>query len=64
VQKVGTRLTVDFILSLLAHGMTEEEIRAEYPGLGKEDIQACLLFPTKTLSVSIPRKSVSEKSDK
>jgi uncharacterized protein (DUF433 family) len=45
----GTRLTVDFILNLLAHGMTEEEIRGEYPGLGKEDIQACLLFATKAL---------------
>ncbi len=45
----GTRLTVDFILNLLAHGMTEEEICAEYPGLSKEDIQACLLFATRTL---------------
>jgi len=45
----GTRLTVDFILGLLAHGMTEEEVRAEYPGLSKEDIQACLLFATRTL---------------
>jgi uncharacterized protein (DUF433 family) len=45
----GTRLTVDFILNLLAHGMTAEEIRREYPGLGKEDIQACLLFATKAL---------------
>jgi uncharacterized protein (DUF433 family) len=45
----GTRLTVDFILNLLAHGMTEDEIRAEYPGLSKEDIQACLLFATKAL---------------
>jgi uncharacterized protein (DUF433 family) len=45
----GTRLTVDFILNLLAHGMTEEEMREEYPGLSKEDIQACLLFATKAL---------------
>jgi uncharacterized protein (DUF433 family) len=45
----GTRLTVDFILNLLAHGMTAEEIRREYPGRGKEDIQACLLFATKAL---------------
>jgi uncharacterized protein (DUF433 family) len=45
----GTRLTVDFILNLLAHGMTEAEIREEYSGLSKEDIQACLLFATKTL---------------
>jgi uncharacterized protein (DUF433 family) len=45
----GTRLTVDFILNLLAHGTTEEEICEEYAGLKKEDIQACLLFATKTL---------------
>ena len=45
----GTRLTVDFVLNLLAHGMTEEEIRQEYPGLSKEDIQACLLFATRAL---------------
>lgn len=44
-----TRLTVHFVLNLLAHGMTEEEICQEYPGLGKEDIQACLLFATKAL---------------
>ena len=45
----GTRLTVDFILNLLAHGLTEEEIREEYPGISKEDIQACLFFATKAL---------------
>jgi uncharacterized protein (DUF433 family) len=45
----GTRLTVDFILNLLAHGLTEEEIREEYPGISKEDIRACLLFATKAL---------------
>jgi uncharacterized protein (DUF433 family) len=45
----GTRLTVDFILNLLAHGASEEEIRQEYPGLSKEDIQACLLFANKAL---------------
>jgi uncharacterized protein (DUF433 family) len=31
----GTRLTVECILNLLAHGMTEEGIRAEYPLLKK-----------------------------
>ena len=40
----GTRLTVDFILHLLAHGTTEAEILNEYGGLTYEDIQACLLF--------------------
>jgi len=45
----GTRLTVDFILNLLAHGATENEILSEYQGLTIEDIQACFLFATKSL---------------
>ena len=45
----GTCLTVDFILNLLAHGSTESEILNEYKGLTLEDIQACLLFATKSL---------------
>ena len=45
----GTRLTVDFILNLIAHGATEAEILKEYEGLAHEDIQACFLFATKTL---------------
>ena len=45
----GTRLPVDFILNLLAHGATENEILNEYKGLTVEDIQACYLFATKYL---------------
>ena len=45
----GTRLTVDFILNLLAHGATENEILNEYKGLTIEDIRACFLFATKSL---------------
>jgi len=45
----GTRLTVDFILNLLAHGASEKEILNEYNGLTPEDIQACYLFATKSL---------------
>jgi len=45
----GTRLTVEYILNLLAHGATAEEILQEYSGLTQEDIQACLLFATKAL---------------
>ena len=45
----GTRLTVDFILNLLAHGTTEEEILNEYKALEIEDIQACFLFATNFL---------------
>lgn len=39
----GTRLTVDFILNLFAHGTTENEILNEYKGLTIEDIHACFL---------------------
>ena len=45
----GTRLTVDFILNLLAQGSTEDDILNEYRGLEIEDIQACFLFATKFL---------------
>ena len=45
----GTRLTVEYILNLLAHGATETEILQEYKGLTREDIQACLLFATRSL---------------
>jgi len=45
----GTRLTVEYILNLLAHGATETEILQEYSGLTHEDIQACLLFATRSL---------------
>jgi uncharacterized protein (DUF433 family) len=46
----GTRLTVEYILNLLAHGATIEEILTEYQGLEAEDIQACFLFATKSLA--------------
>lgn len=46
----GTRLTVEFILNLLAHGATVAEILDEYQGITLEDIQACLLFASESLS--------------
>ncbi len=45
----GTRLTVQYILNLLAHGDTVDEILQEYKGLTKEDILACLLYASETL---------------
>ena len=58
----GTRLTVDFILNLLAHGATENEILNEYKGLTIEDIRACFLFATKSLKNTefMPLMSVFE----
>ncbi|AUT02311.1 hypothetical protein CLI64_19010 [Nostoc sp. CENA543] len=45
----GTRLTVEYVLNLLAHGTTVTEILAEYEGLVEADIRACLLFASRTL---------------
>ena len=45
----GTRLSVEYILNLLAHGAKENDILDEYKGLNTEDIQACILFATKSL---------------
>ena len=46
----GTRLTVEYILNLLAHGSSATDILDEYEGLAPEDIQACLLFASQSLS--------------
>ncbi len=46
----GTRLTVGYILNLLAHGSAVQEILDEYEGVTSEDIQACLLFASQSLS--------------
>lgn len=46
----GTRLSVEYILNLLAHGATITEIIEEYQYLNPKDIQACILFASKSLS--------------
>lgn len=46
----GTRLSVEYILNLLAHGANFAEIIEEYEGLSPEDIRACILFASKSLS--------------
>jgi uncharacterized protein (DUF433 family) len=45
----GTRLTVEYILNLLAHDTSMAEILAEYDGLVESDIKACLLFAARSL---------------
>jgi uncharacterized protein (DUF433 family) len=49
----GTRLTVEFILNLLAHGATTQDVMDEYKGLTLEDIQACILFASKALENTV-----------
>jgi uncharacterized protein (DUF433 family) len=48
----GTRLSVEYILNLLAHGATVTEILQEYEGLEQEDIRACLLFAAQSLELT------------
>jgi uncharacterized protein (DUF433 family) len=38
----GTRLSVDFLLGLLAGGWPETEVLRNYPGLSREDLLACI----------------------
>lgn len=45
----GTRLTVEYILNLLAHGSSATDILDEYEGLTLEDIHACLFFASQSL---------------
>jgi uncharacterized protein (DUF433 family) len=40
----GMRIRVKDVLDLLASGVTEAEILADFPDLEAEDIQACLTF--------------------
>lgn len=40
----GSRLAVEFIIDLLAQGWSEADILRNYPGLTREDIQACLHY--------------------
>ena len=40
----GHRIWVSLILDMLADGMTQEEVVANYPGLEKADILACIAY--------------------
>ena len=47
----GTRLSVEFIIDLLAQGWTEKDVLQNYPGITRQDIQACLSYASETLKV-------------
>jgi len=48
----GTRLSVQFIVGLLAKGVTHEDILNEYPYITEEDIRACLSYASQLLDSS------------
>ncbi|MCD6521335.1 DUF433 domain-containing protein [Candidatus Calescamantes bacterium] len=45
----GTRISVEFILELLANGWSYEEILRNYPQLEKEDILAAIRYSVEIL---------------
>lgn len=47
----GTRLTVEHLLGLFAQGWSESQILDSYPGLTREQLQACLQYAAKAVSV-------------
>jgi uncharacterized protein (DUF433 family) len=49
----GTRISVEFILELLASGVAEDEILQDYPHLTKDDIRACLEYAAHSLKNEI-----------
>ena len=46
----GTRLSVEFVIGLMADGWSEADILANYPSITHEDILACLAYARDTLS--------------
>lgn len=45
----NTRLSVEFIIDLLAQGWLEADILKNYPGITQEDIKACLSYASNVL---------------
>lgn len=46
----GTRLSVEFVVGLLAQGWAEADVIRSYPGLSREDVLACLAYARERLS--------------
>jgi uncharacterized protein (DUF433 family) len=55
----GLRYPVEYLLELLASGMTNEEILEDYSDLEYEDLQACLLFAVNISKVKTISKLVA-----
>jgi len=45
----GTRISVEFIVDLLAQGWSEADVLANYPGISTEDVRACLKYASAIL---------------
>jgi uncharacterized protein (DUF433 family) len=45
----GTRLAVEFVLEMIASGVSEQEVLANYPRLTHVDIMACVAYAAKAI---------------
>ncbi len=45
----GTRIAVEFVLEMLASGVSEAEILANYPRLKRKDILACVAYAAEVI---------------
>lgn len=45
----GTRMTVEYVIDLLARGWSAEQVLQEHPQLTAEDVQACLAYASEIL---------------
>ena len=41
---LGTRLSVEFVIGLLADGWSQADVLRNYPGLTHEDVVACVAY--------------------
>ncbi len=54
----GTRLSVPFVIGLLADGWSVSQVEDEYPGLTDADIRACLHYASEALRAD-PLRGIS-----
>ena len=54
----GTRITVEHIISMLAQGISIDEILQEYNGLTKQEILACLQYAENILEKTTTNENV------
>ena len=57
----GTRLSVEFILELLASDVSEGEILEDYPHLTKDDIHACFKYAARSCKNEIQPNHPSDR---
>jgi uncharacterized protein (DUF433 family) len=55
----GTRLSVEFVIGLMADGWSEADIPEDYPGIAHDDVIACLAYARDTLSLEkVPERGL------